>query len=56
MLNYDPNSPPPGSAISLETAPTDEPNPTWGDNSADMAFILYQTPVIFARHAAEMLP
>lgn len=56
LLDYDPNSPPVGSAISLETVPTDEPNPNWGDNSADMAFILYQTPVIFARHAGEMLP
>lgn len=56
LLDYDPNSPPAGSTIGLETAPTDEPNPTWGDNSADMAFILYQTPVIFARHAAELLP
>lgn len=32
----------------------DDPNPEWGNNSADMASILYQNPVIFARHAAEM--
>ena len=28
----------------------------WGRNSAEMAYILYQNPVIFARHASEMLP
>lgn len=33
-----------------------EPLPEWGSNAADMASILYQNPVIFARHAAEMLP
>ena len=31
-------------------------NPGWGNNSAEMAYILYQMPVIFARHAEEMLP
>jgi hypothetical protein len=30
--------------------------PLWGINSADMAAILYQNPVLFARHAGEMLP
>ncbi len=30
--------------------------PAWGTNSADLAHILYQNPVIFARHAQEMLP
>jgi len=30
--------------------------PQWGTNSAEMAFILYQNPVMYARHAAEMLP
>jgi hypothetical protein len=30
--------------------------PPWGTNSAEMAFILYQDPIIFARHAEEMLP
>ncbi len=30
--------------------------PDWGTNSAEMAYILYQMPVIFARHAEEMLP
>ena len=30
--------------------------PLWGSNAADMAAILYQNPVLFARHAAEMLP
>lgn len=32
------------------------PQATWGNNSADLAYILYQNPVIFARHAQEMLP
>jgi hypothetical protein len=31
-------------------------SPKWGTNSAEMAYILYQMPVIFARHAREMLP
>ena len=30
--------------------------PLWNSNSADMAAILFQDPVLFARHAAEMLP
>ncbi|HTF82836.1 MAG TPA: hypothetical protein VL947_13965, partial [Cytophagales bacterium] len=29
---------------------------TWNKNAADLAAILFQNPVIFARHAAEMLP
>ncbi len=29
--------------------------PVWGTNAADMAAILFQNPVLFARHAAEML-
>ena len=38
-------------------APTTNPsNYQWNKNSADLAAILYQNPVIFARHAAEMLP
>ena len=28
---------------------------TWGSNAADMAHILFQNPVIFARHANEMM-
>lgn len=32
------------------------PRAVWGKNSADMAYILYQNPVLFARHAREMLP
>lgn len=35
---------------------SDASNPNWGTNSAEMAYILYQMPVIFARHAEEMLP
>ena len=30
--------------------------PLWNSNAADLAAILYQNPVLFARHAAEMLP
>jgi hypothetical protein len=37
------------------SVPFDSPG-RWGSNSADMAYILFQTPVIFARHAQEMLP
>ncbi|WP_339711914.1 hypothetical protein [uncultured Kriegella sp.] len=36
--------------------PPGEPNAAWKSNAADMAWILYQNPVIFARHAGEMLP
>ena len=36
--------------------PFGEPVPKWGNNAADLASILYQNPVIFARHAGEMLP
>lgn len=32
------------------------PRATWGKNAADIAYILYQNPVMFARHAQEMLP
>ena len=37
-----------------DNAPDNAAN--WGANSAEMAYILYQMPVIFARHAEEMLP
>ena len=30
--------------------------PVWNSNAADIAAILFQDPVLFARHAAEMLP
>jgi hypothetical protein len=32
------------------------PLAVWGKNAADMAYILYQNPVLFARHGQEMLP
>ena len=32
------------------------PKAVWGKNSADLAYILYQNPVLFARHGQEMLP
>lgn len=35
---------------------TNTPTATWGKNSADIASILYQNPVLYARHAQEMLP
>jgi hypothetical protein len=33
-----------------------ENQPKWDSNAADLAAILFQDPVLFARHAAEMLP
>lgn len=41
-----------------ETVTIQQPagQPQWKSNSADLAAILYQSPVLFARHAAEMLP
>ncbi|HZB12623.1 MAG TPA: hypothetical protein VE467_06330 [Chryseolinea sp.] len=38
------------------TGSENTPIATWGKNSADMAYILYQNPVLFARHGQEMLP
>ena len=43
-------------AIDIQVPVAGQPNPVWGENSADLAHILYQNPVIFARHAQEMLP
>ena len=38
-------------------APQPDPgSPAWGATAADMASILFQSPVLLARHAAEMLP
>lgn len=34
---------------------SDDPVARWGDNAADLAAILLQDPVFYARHAAEML-
>ena len=42
-------------SIAISSPPADRPTPNWAANSADMASILYQNPVIFARHADEML-
>jgi len=42
--------------FSADTGSENTPLATWGKNSADMAFILYQNPVLFARHGQEMLP
>lgn len=36
---------------------TDDPTAAhWGRSSADLAYILFQNPVLYARHAAELLP
>ena len=42
--------------FSASTGSENHPLAVWGKNSADMAYILYQNPVLFARHAQEMLP
>lgn len=39
-----------------QTGTENTPLAVWGKNAADMAYILYQNPVLFARHAQEMLP
>ena len=41
--------------FAVEPGGTDRENVAWGANSADMAFILYQKPVLVAVHAREML-
>ncbi|HEX6225535.1 MAG TPA: hypothetical protein VFZ52_14055 [Chryseolinea sp.] len=43
-------------AFTSGTGSENVPLATWGKNSADMAYILYQNPVLFARHGQEMLP
>jgi hypothetical protein len=43
-------------AASPGLAPDDPQGRTWGATSADMAAILFQNPVLYARHAEEMLP
>ena len=37
-------------------APDDDQGRSWGGTAADMAAILFQNPVLYARHAEEMLP
>jgi hypothetical protein len=52
----------PGRPLELEPPPPtaigDEPDASvaWGTDSASMAYILYQSPVMVALHAADMLP
>ena len=41
--------------FAVEPGGTDRENVAWGANSADMAFILYQKPVLVAVHSREML-
>jgi hypothetical protein len=43
-------------AFAAGTGSENTPLAEWGKNSADMAYILYQNPVLFARHGQEMLP
>lgn len=43
-----------GSGVVQATHATGDPE--WGKNAADMASILFQNPVFYARHAQEMLP
>lgn len=45
-----------GQNLRQTSPPAGEPNAKWGDNSADLASILFQDPVLYARHACEMLP
>ncbi len=42
--------------LTIDAPPPGEPHALWKSNSADLAWILYQNPVLFARHAGEMLP
>ena len=42
--------------FSSQSGTENSPLAVWGKNAADMAYILYQNPVLFARHAQEMLP
>lgn len=41
--------------IQLDANSSAPNNATWGASSSDMAYILYQAPVLFARHASTML-
>lgn len=51
VVALDPNAP----VLDPAAAQTDRQF-VWGRNSADMAYILYQVPVMVAFHAADMLP
>jgi hypothetical protein len=39
-----------------QLTPTEPQDATWGATAADMAAILFQSPILYARHAEEMLP
>jgi hypothetical protein len=43
-------------AANTTVTPPTPGNAAWGRTSADMASILFQSPVLLARHATEMLP
>lgn len=45
----------PGNKIPAVTGPPPDKNVRWGFNSADMAYILFQVPVMVAIHADNML-
>ena len=51
VVNFDSHQPPEGS---ITDAPDNQFG--WGENAADMAYILYQVPVMVAFHAGDMLP
>ncbi len=44
-----------GININLSANGTGPRQATWGASSSDMAYILYQSPILFARHASTML-
>ena len=41
--------------FAIEPSGTERENVAWGAGAADMAFILYQKPVLVAVHARDML-
>ena len=43
-------------AANAALQPTTASAAQWGRTSADMAYILFQSPILYARHAEEMLP
>jgi len=59
-LTWNPNQQPKalkvtGANITLNNSGNGPRAATWGASSSDMAYILYQSPILFARHASTML-
>jgi hypothetical protein len=50
-----PSAPPPGTRVSTPAGSADA-TPLWAATSADMAAILLRSPVMYARHASDLLP